>query len=147
MKHHRDPETRRGADERELHIGPEPDDDVGPQGGIGAERRDEATLLAGEVEQRGHDGPRPLRSKPVTSTGKNGKPALGTSVPSRRRVWPKKRTAWPRSESSSARARAGLTCPAVPPAAMATESLSVMVPLPIYVCRRARGATSSALGA
>ena len=60
MKHHRDPETRRGADERELHIGPEPDDDVGTQGGIGAERRDEATLLAGEVEQRGHDRPGPL---------------------------------------------------------------------------------------
>ncbi len=52
----------------------------------------------------------------------NGKPSLGTSAPSKRRLSPKKWTSCPRSRSSSARANAGLTWPAVPPAAMATVS-------------------------
>src|SRR5262245_30577089 len=57
------------------------------------------------------------RGSPSTRNCSNSKPAAGTSVASARSA-PAKTTSAPRALSDSATASAGITCPAVPPAAI-----------------------------
>ena len=63
-----------------------------------------------------------VRGRPLTWKGSSSKPAAGTRRDSIRSGEPAKLTATPRSLSSSATARAGRTCPAVPPAAITHRS-------------------------